>query len=270
MRPGEGEVRAAHAVLIAVPDTAWAPEATVSRAIPTADAFGRFLERRFASPAIARVTPEAGPVTKAAVLDAFARVAPASGDLFVVLFFGHGLPASEDHPYQAWALTTEELTDLELAARLHLLPPGVDTVVISVCCYGRGFHNAGPRGTMQRAPVPAPPLPLPELSRAYRARLASVVSAPMVCISAAGASADRGAVMSAAAARLVKQVIAAAEQGVSYGDLYDRFRLEHAAGREFHVDARPPERMAHLVLDTQVLPCAGDERGSRGLRRGAR
>jgi hypothetical protein len=243
-------VRAAHAVLIAVPETSWARRGRVARAIPTVDAFGGFLERRFARAAIARVMPEAGPVTRAAVTAALEAAAPASGDLFVVLFFGHGLPASEAHPYQAWALTDEELTDLELAAQLHRLPPDVDTVVISACCYGRGLHTPGARGTRPRG-------------------LGALPGAPMVCISAAGADADRGTVMNAAAARLVREVIDAAEQGLSYADLHARFQLSRATGREFFVDARPPERMARAVLGTQVLPCAGDERGARGLRRGA-
>jgi hypothetical protein len=247
--------RAARAVLIAVPDTAWAPGDTVPRAIATADALGVFLERRFARTTIARVTPEAGPVTRAAVLDAFAQARPARGELFVVLFFGHGLPASADHPYQAWALSTEELTDLELAAQLHRLPEGVDTVVISDCCYGRGVHNAGPRAGEPGAPVSVPRLR--RLSYAFSRRLQEVGNAPMVCISAAGRSVRRGAVLQAVAAQLVTDVVAAAERGLSYRDLDAQFRTERFAGREFHVDARPADRMAHLVLDAQVLRCAG-------------
>jgi len=40
----------------------------------------------------------------------------------VVLFFGHGLPASDDHARGSWALAAEELTELELAALLRRLP----------------------------------------------------------------------------------------------------------------------------------------------------
>jgi hypothetical protein len=240
--------RAVRAVLIAVPETAWAPDQLVEHAVPAAAALGRFLEQRFTESTIVHVTPEVGPVTKASVLDAFARARPAPGDLFVVLFFGHGLPASEDHAYQAWALTAEELTDLELAALLHELPDGVDTVVISDCCYGRGFHNAGPRGERPGAPPPASELRA--LSRALPDRLQEVASAPMVCISAAGVSADRGAVLEAVAAQLVTEVTAAADRGVTYRGLGETFQREQFAGREFHVDARPAERMAHVVLDT--------------------
>ena len=259
--------RAARAVLIAVPETAWAPGDTVPRAIEAADALGGFLERRFAETTIVRVTPEAGrPVGKAAVLDAFVRARPAPGELFVVLFFGHGLPASADHPYQGWALSSEELTDLELAAQLHRLPGGIDTVVISDCCYGRGIHTAGPRGGVPGAPAAIPQVrqawqasqasQLRQLSRGFARRLQEVGSAPMVCISAAGRSVHRGAVLQAVAAQLVTEVAAAAERGLSYQDLEAKFRREQFAGREFYVDARPTDRMAHLVLDTQVLPCA--------------
>ncbi len=246
--------RAVRAVLIAVPDTVWAPGDPVERAVPAANALGDFLERRFIESTIVRVTPEAGPVTKAAVLAAFAQARPASGELFVVLFFGHGLPADEDHPYQAWALASEELTDLELAAELHRLPDGVDTVVISDCCYGRGFHIAGPRAGQPGAPVQIPALR--RLSRAFPARLHEAASAPMVCISAA-ASTLRGAVLEAVAEQLVTEVTAAAERGASYRELGEKFLRDQFAGREFYVDARPADRMAHLVLDTQVLPCAG-------------
>jgi hypothetical protein len=252
--------RAARAVLLAVPETAWAPDDAVPGAIPAANALGDFLARRFAATTIARVTPEAGPVTKAAVFDAFARARPAPGELFVVLFYGHGLPASADHPYQGWALSTEELTDRELAAQLHRLPRGVDTIVLSDCCYGRGIHTAGPRGGVMGAPVAlaadAQRRQLWQLSEAFSLRLRAVASAPMVCISAAGHSAHRGAVLQAVAAQLVTEVTSAAERGLSYRDLEEKFRREQFAGREFYVDARPADRMEHLVLDTQVLPCA--------------
>lgn len=240
--------RAVRAVLIAVPDTAWARGQTVEHAIPTANALAHFLEQRFTESTIVRLTPETGPVTKAAVLNAFAQARPASGELFVVLFFGHGIPANADHAYQSWALSTEELTDLELAAQLHLLPDGVDTVVISDCCYGRGFHNAGPRSGAPGAGAEDPPLR--QLSRALSTRLQEVVSAPMVCISAAGPSADRGAVLGTVASQLVTEVTSAAEQGATYLGLDEKFRKEQFAGREFYVDARPAERMAHLVLGT--------------------
>lgn len=206
--------RPVRAVLIAVPDTAWAPGRTFTRASSTADALGGLLERRFSEATIVRVTPETGPVTKAAVAAAFAQAGPARGELLVVMFCGHGLPPDEARPRQAWALTTEALTDLELAAELRRLPPGVDIVVIAACCHARG--------------LPMLPVELP----------------PMVCISAARY------VLRAVAAQLVTEVIAAAEQGLSYRELDEKFRRERFAGREFHVDARPAERLAHLVLAT--------------------
>ena len=215
--------RAVHAVLIAVPDAAWVRDQTLKEAVPVASALGGLLERRFEEATIELVAPRSGGVTRAAVASAFAAARPAAGELFVVLFLGHGIPASEDHPYQSWALTTEELTNIELAEQLHRLPPTVDTVVISDCCYGRGFYTAGTRA-WDDAP------------------------APMVCISAAGRNVRRGSVLGAVASQLVADVMAAAEQGASYRGLKEKFRRDRFSGREFHVDARPAARMSDLVL----------------------
>ena len=149
----------------------------------------------------------------------------------MVLFFGHGLPASEAHPYSSWALTADELTGVDLARQLQELPAGVDTVVISDCCYGRGFFHACARvfgGGAAREPMVEPPI---------------------VCISAAGDGlTDGGIVLGAVAAELVNEVMAAAVRGASYHALEQRFRATGFAGREFHVDARPRECLERLVF----------------------
>lgn len=268
MTAGEGSSRGARGVLIAVPETAWAKGGVVvGAAVPTATALRAFLERRFPDSTIELVVPGPGrPVTKAAVLAAFEAARPAPGELFVVLFFGHGLPADAEHPYQSWALTDEELTDLDLARHLQSLPAGVDTVVISNCCYGRGFLYAGPRslaggeaGTAgaatEAAAVVAGPSPaeLQQLSRAFATGLQEAVDSPMVCIAAAGNGVDtEGNVMNAVATQLVNEVIAAAERGMSYSALGARFSARRRAGREFYVDARPPERLQRIVLGTEI------------------
>jgi hypothetical protein len=255
-------------VLIAVPETAWSTgRVVVGAAVPTATALRAFLERRFPGAAIELVAPAPGrPVTKAAVLAAFEAARPAPGELFVVLFFGHGIPADAEHPYQSWALTAEELTDVELARQLQSLPAGVDTVVISNCCYGRGFLHAGPRSfdlggagadgaAAEAAEVVAAPSPaeLQQLSRAFAIGLQEAVDSPMVCISAAGNGVDtEGGVLNAVAAQLVNEVMAAAERGMSYGALDAKFRTRRHAGREFYVDARPPEHLHRIVLGTEI------------------
>lgn len=111
----------------------------------------------------------------------------------------------------AWALTTEELSGPELAAQLQHLPPGVETVVISACCHGREL------------------------------RLHDAVRAPLIHISTARY------VMRSAAPSLVTELIAAAEQNLSYRELEARFRRDAYSGRELHIDARPAE------LDLAVL-----------------
>jgi hypothetical protein len=223
--------RRASGVLIAVPESTLARGgAPLTQAVPKVAAFGDFLEQRFPGAAIARVAPAPGrPVTRAAVGDAFAAARPAAGDLFVVLFFGHGIPATissstRRRPDRRWALTSEELGGADLARLLGALPAGVDTVVISVCCYGRDVRGAaGPSGG-EGGPVEG---------------------LPVVWISASG---DRGVVLRAVAAQLLDEVRDAAERGVSYRALGQGFSARRFAGREFHVDAWPPERLDQIVL----------------------
>ena len=246
--------RGARGVLIAVPETAWAKGGAVEEAVPTAAELRAFLEQRFSDARIELVAPGPGrPVTKTAVFEAFEAARPAAGELFVVMFFGHGLPADDEYPYQSWALTTEELTDLDLAGQLQLLPDGVDTVVISDCCYGRGFLYAGPRKLELELGARAAPV-LRQLSRAFVTGLQGVVDSPMVCISAAGNGREScGAVLRSAAPQLVNEIKAAAERGESYRALDEKFRRNRTSGRQFHVDARPAERLDQVVLGTEVL-----------------
>lgn len=228
--------RRASGVLIAVPESALARGGgRLAEAVPKVAAFGDFLEQRFPGAAIERVVPAPGrPVTRAAASDAFAAARPAVGDLFVVLFFGHGVPASELRPDLRWALTTEELGGADLSRHLGALPAGVDTVVISVCCYGRDPRGAtgpaggdgGDSGTAGRAEGP-----------------------PVVWISASGdGRSGGGVVLRAVAAQLLDEVRDAAERGASYRTLGQGFRARRFAGREFHVDAWPPERLDRVVL----------------------
>ena len=248
-------------VLIAVPETAWAKGSPVKEAVSTAADLRAFLQDRFDDARIELVVPGPGrPVTRAAVLAAVEAARPAAGDLFVVRFFGHGLPADDKHPYQSWALTTEELTDFDLARQLDPLPGGVDTVVISNCCYGRGFLHVGPRAPALGTGA-GPAHVLRQLSRAFVTNLQSVGDAPMVCISAAGNGRENGggAVLRSVATQLVDEIKAAAERGESYRALAERFGRRRAAGREFYVDARPAERLDQVVLGTEVLRGARDD-----------
>lgn len=217
--------RRASGVLIAVPESALARGGGVlTEAAPKVAAFGDFLEQRFPGAAIERVAPAPGrPVTRAVVSDAFAAARPAAGDLFIVLFFGHGVPASERRPDPRWALTAEELGGADLAGHLGALPVGVDTVVISVCCYGRDVRGAsGPPGGE---------------------------GPPVVWISASGGGpSGGGVVLRAVAAQFLDEVRDAAERGASYRALGQGFSARRFAGREFHVDAWPPERLDRIVL----------------------
>ncbi len=231
-------------MLIAVPESALARGGgRLTEAVPKVAAFGDFLEQRFPGATIERVAPGPGrPVTRAAVSDAFAAAHPAAGDLFVVLFFGHGIPvtspsSTRHRPDPRWALTTEELGGDDLARHLGALPAGVDAVVISVCCYGRDPRGAAgpPGGDGAAGPADGP---------------------QVVWISASGDSrSGGGVVLRAVAAQLLDEVRDAAERGASYRALGQGFRARRFAGREFHVDAWPPERLDRIVLGLWLKGC---------------
>jgi len=53
----------------------------------------------------------------------------------------------------------------------------------------------------------------------------------------------------------------------TYGSLHETFRRKRFAGREFNVDARPAARLDRVVLGTEVLRCARDDRAAGGAGR---
>lgn len=246
--------RTVRAVLIAVPETPLAAH-PVDGAVRTATGLHEFLVARFPASQIELVTPtpEAG-VTRDRVLAAFRAARPEPGDLFVVLFFGHGVPATEERPVQGWALGDGEiLSDVDLADQLAGLHE-VDIVVISNCCYGRGFFRVGPKaaraaiGHVFGQMIGQAPLRLQNTD--FVRRLAKATDVPMVCISAAIVDREHGIVFDAVAEDLVALLMVAAESGWTYRALDAEFRKREFAGRAFHVDARPEERMHHAVLGT--------------------
>jgi hypothetical protein len=265
--------RAVRGVLIAVPESTKAKGGAVHEAVEAAEAFDLYLGGRFPGAGLQLVTPRPdAPVTKARVLKAFEDARGGPCDLFVVMFFGHGLPADAAHPYQGWALAAEELTDGDLAAELRKLPSDVETVVICTCCYGRGFYYVGPRALKDDDDDDAPPPPeqpsLEQLSRSFTEGLQKAVDASMLCISAAGNGREtQGIVLRAVARQLLAEVVKAAEDGVSYTVLADRFNARRAAGHEFYVDSRPEDWKQRAVFAREVLPSARDGRAAAGIRR---
>jgi len=200
------------------------------------------LQLRFAGEGVEVVTLCMAP-TKQLVMAALARLHASvrQDDLLVVMFAGHGKePDPQDaQPAQAWSLTAgQDFTDLELATALLAFPAGVDIVVICDCCYGEGFFVAG--------------AVLPERLRRLRdirdtAWQVVATNSPMVCISAAS---DVGQVTLTKLVELARDTVAAATAGHSYAELAAVFDQRKLTGREFHVDARPAERLGDRVLST--------------------
>jgi len=191
-------------------------------------------------------------------------------ELLVVMFAGHGKEADDWPLAQAWYLSERErFTDIELASALLRFPDGVDTVVISACCYGEGFFRAGEQVPPGRTALSfgeggSHTLRSPMLSQQMQARklqsqskiLGSRIAlgwdnahkdSPMVCISAAGKD---DAVNLAELMRLSGETTAAARDQRSYAELDCVFADIAAAGRRFHVDTRPPARVNDRVLST--------------------
>ncbi|HEY6173697.1 MAG TPA: caspase family protein [Kofleriaceae bacterium] len=239
--------RQAHALLIAGddPDHAGTPTAYAQDALSNIETD---LRGRFAAPLIASLSRGA---TVDAVNVAFGGVRPQPGDLFVVMFAGHGGEASPTRPSQSWFLTAGQyFTDADLAARLLELPAGVDAVVISDCCYGEGFFRVGramfrgrSQGQVEHLLLRAQSRALPRVlgQRWYSAGRDS----PMVCISAASKNDE---VTGANLPDLAAKTAEAAVQRQSYSQLNARFASYTPAGGTYHIDARPGERMADLVL----------------------
>jgi hypothetical protein len=240
--------RALRAILIAGADlddaASSAPGAGDSLKVMTAD-----LQVRFGA-GDAVIEPLAMP-TRRQVMTAFAsmRRITRSGDLFVVMFAGHGKGADRVQRSQSWWLRAGELfDDIELANHLRRFRRGVDIVVISDCCYGEGLFRAGQSARRLTRKV---------FGRNRRRRLRD---SAMVCISAAS---EAGEVKLAKLVDLVRDTVAAAVAGHTYEQLAQAFKAQRTAGRDFHVDARPPGRLCDRVLATERAPLAPS--GAPGL-----
>jgi caspase domain-containing protein len=216
------------------------------------------LRERFRNPEITRL--QSGP-TRQQVLSAFAAVQGRllRGDLFVVMFAGHGDAPTLPGSGQLWHLTDgQSFNDNELADQLLKLPGGVDIVVISDCCYGAGFFTRGPGlppANADRGGAPhgltltdAERKVLTTQSRALGSVLFAELGAedsPMVCISAASKDQEVSLVE---LPHLTRWTAVAADRRETYGMLKAAFEADAPAGAAFHVDARPPERFGERVL----------------------
>jgi hypothetical protein len=234
------ETRRAFALLIAG-DQAGSPGVPTPGALPALAIIDRDLRARFS--AGAAIEQLGGAPTRLRVLSAFARLQAVvqRDDLLVVMFAGHGVEADPraTRPAQAWSLTANEtFTDFDLATALLGCPPGVDIVVICDCCYGEGFFVPGD-GSQD----------LQQQRRDARGATWQTVAenGPMVCISAAS---DSGVVSLAKLPELAIETVRAAAAGQSYAELARAFDAHKLTGREFHVDARPADRLGDAVLAT--------------------
>lgn len=194
------------------------------------DIIEQHLTARFA-PGNVKIERLGGSPTKQLVANAFHSMTKIvkSEELFVVMFAGHGIAASSVQHAQSWSLTAGEVfTDLDLATALLALPPGVDTAVLSDCCFGEGLFQVEHLGNRPSRQQPR--------------------DSPMVCISAAG---KNNLVELTKLAHLAKQTVAAADAMHSYRQLSNTFAAQAVAGCTFHVDARPAQRLDDLVLNPE-------------------
>jgi hypothetical protein len=242
---GGAHGRRARALLIAG-DQPGSPGVSTAGAVEALAVIAQDLHTRFAGTGVEVATLRAAP-TRQGVGEALARclASTAGDDLLIVMYAGHGAEPTADRPAEAWLLSAGEVfSDIDLATALAALAPEVDVVVISACCYGEGFFIPGPG----LAAVPARP------------------PRPMICISAANVA---GQVTLTKLVELAGDTVAAAAAGHSYGDLARSFAQRQFTGREFHLDARPPERLADRVLDTArrgPASDAADELAAAGTR----
>lgn len=165
------------------------------------------------------------------VVDAFQSMAKIAKteEMLVVMFAGHGAAAGGMQHSPSWLLTVDEaFTSVDLAMALDALPPGVDTVVLSDCCFGEGLFDVTDLGKLPSRLQPR--------------------NSPMVCISAAGRN---HLVELAKLANLATQTVAAADAMHSYRQLARTFAARAVAGCTFHVDARPAHRLDDLVLSPE-------------------
>lgn len=227
------------------------------------------LVKRFPTRDIRRL--QNGP-TQARVLDAFAamRGRLSRGELFIVMFAGHGDKATSDQPSQLWDLTEDEqFDDGELAEQLLALPDGVDIVVVSDCCYGAGFFTPGPERLARRGWGHRVHRRATAAGGAYRPRLtdeerklltkqsqvlgtlllrrfkARQKDSPMVCISAASKDSE---VDMAELPILARRTADAADRQDTYAMLKAEFEGNAPTDAAFQLDARPKERFDDRVL----------------------
>jgi hypothetical protein len=81
--------------------------------------------------------------TKAAVDGALAKAAKdsAAGDLFVMLFSGHGGNPKTEQYFQ---LHDQSFTDSDLANAINAFDPAVEVVVVADCCHAAKLFDPGP------------------------------------------------------------------------------------------------------------------------------
>jgi len=241
--------RDVHALLIAGDklDRPGTPTAYAEDALKNID---RDLRTRFSSP---KIQPLSRGTTVEDVNRAFYAMAPAAGDLVIVMFAGHGDEPNSTRPSQSWYLTEDQyFTDGDLADRLLELDPGIDAVVISDCCYGQGFFHVGVLMFPGKTLAQIERLLLRAQSRALARTLGQRWSreqrdSPMVCISAASKA---GSVTGSNLPDLTAKTVDAAVQRESYSRLNARFTSYTPTGGTYFVDARPPARMGDIVLHT--------------------
>lgn len=280
-----------HAILIAVPNPQGFQNNPVADAESAIEIFEKFLARRYSQLALRITSLKGSQGNVYAVRAAFQRIVKEalSGDLFIALFVGHGIPSNGgDHAYQAWALFDGNLTDIQLANYLRQIPNGVDNIIINGCCYGGGIHRWGHfpgdssllekiyalvRSKAQRSltessldlidrlwpdrPSPYKPLdedPMDAIARTWTNRLKALVVndlSPMICISAA---ASNSIVHSSRILDFVELIISFAEKDSSYGALNDHFEAIAVTGLAFEVMARPSDRMSSLLFPPESSP----------------
>jgi hypothetical protein len=210
--------------------------------------------------------------TKSQVLAAFTamRNRLSLGELFIVMYAGHGDQATPDRPSQVWNLNEDEqLDDGELADQLLALPDRLDIVVVSDCCYGEGFFIRGPETASHYASAHRVHSRVTAAGGAWRPRLTDAErkalykqsqalgkvlvgrfqarqnESPMVCISAASKDKEVSVVE---LPHLASSTADAADRGETYATLKAEFEAHAPTGAAFHVDARPTERFSEPVL----------------------
>jgi hypothetical protein len=248
LEPAGGVVlRKVRAILIAG-DQPGVPGTATPNANEALDILETDLNRRFqgGSVAIERLGTRS---TKDLIDDVFRKMVPIvnDGDLFVVMFAGHGQEAAGDTHAQAWMLSGNQVyTDKDLAAALGLFPKALDTVVISDCCFGQGMLRVGDSDLDESDQED---IELQRQSKILPDLLPRQCDQPMVCISAASPQAH---VMLTNLDDLAREIVRAAARQQSYRQLSDHFQKTKVAGRAFHVDARPVKRLGDLVLSTSM------------------